>query len=72
MVPNEKKEWWHYLTVKKLSALLHGITSKHKSDFFVWFVVIYLEQKNLNLMKKHVKVKIFCAIVKENASHQNI
>ena len=72
MVPNEKKEWWHYLTLKKLSALLHGITSKHKSDISAWFVVIYLEQKNLNLMKKYVNIKIFCAIVKENASHQNI
>ena len=25
---------WHYLAVKKLSALLKGITSKHKGDFY--------------------------------------
>ena len=26
MIPNKEKEDWHYFTVKKLSALLHGIT----------------------------------------------
>ena len=25
---------WHYLAVKKLSALLRGITSKHHGDFY--------------------------------------
>ena len=34
MIPNEEKERWHYFAVKKLSALLHGVTSKHKSDFY--------------------------------------
>ena len=34
MIPNEKKEGWRYLAVKKLSALLHGMTSKHKNDFY--------------------------------------
>ena len=33
MSPNEEKGW-HYLAVKKISALLHGITSKNKSDFY--------------------------------------
>ena len=32
MIPNEEK--WHYLAVKKLSALLRGITSKHYGDFY--------------------------------------
>ena len=27
-------EKWHYLTVKSLSALLKGITSYHKGDFY--------------------------------------
>ena len=27
-------EGWHYLAVKKLSALLRGITSKHHIDFY--------------------------------------
>ena len=25
---------WHYLAVRKLSALLRGITSKHEADFY--------------------------------------
>ena len=32
MITDGKK--WNYLTVKKLSALLRGITSKHKKDFY--------------------------------------
>ena len=31
MIPDGKK--WHYLAVKKI-ALLRGITSKHKGDFY--------------------------------------
>ena len=34
MIPNEEKEGWHYLAVKKLSALLHEITSKYKGNFY--------------------------------------
>ena len=34
MVPKEEKERWHYIAVKRLSALLHGTTSKHKGDFY--------------------------------------
>ena len=34
MIPNEEKEGWCYLSVKKISTLLHGITSKHKGDFY--------------------------------------
>ena len=32
MISNREK--WHYLTVKKLSALLRGITSKNNGDFY--------------------------------------
>ena len=31
-IPN--RERWHHLAVKKLSALLRGITSKHHGDFY--------------------------------------
>ena len=31
MIPDVKK--WHYLAVKKLSAFIKGITSKHNGDF---------------------------------------
>ena len=35
MIPNEEKEQkWHYLAVKKLSALLDGINSKDRSYFY--------------------------------------
>ena len=33
LIPN--RERWHYLAVKKLSALLRKIMSKHHSDFIV-------------------------------------
>ena len=32
MITDAKK--WHYLAVKSLSALLRGITSNHKKDFY--------------------------------------
>ena len=32
MITDGKK--WHYLVVKKLPALLRGITSNHKGDFY--------------------------------------
>ena len=35
IIPNEEKEGWHYLAVKKLSKLLRGITSKQHCHFFV-------------------------------------
>ena len=43
MIPNEEKQSWHYLSVKKLSALLRETTSKHDGDFFTWIVFILLE-----------------------------
>ena len=33
MILNEEKGW-HNLALKNLSALLHGITSKHHGDFY--------------------------------------
>ena len=34
MISNEEKDGWHYLAVKKLTALLHKKTSSHKGDFY--------------------------------------
>ena len=34
MIPNEEKEGWHYLAVRKLPTLLSGITSKYHGDFY--------------------------------------
>ena len=51
MIPNEEKEGWHYIAVRKLSTLLIAITSKYHGDFHCLIVSILLEQKiNLNLM----------------------
>ena len=57
MIPNEEKERWHYLVVKKLSVILHGLISQ--VVFIAWILSILLEQKiNLNLMRKYQKIKI--------------
>ena len=39
MISKEDKQRWHYPAVKKLFALLRGITSKHHGDFYYlnWF-----------------------------------
>ena len=34
MLSNSEGKQWHYLKVKKLSALLRGITSKYHGDFY--------------------------------------
>ena len=66
MIPNgEKREAkckgrWHYLAVKKLSALLRGITSKNNGDFYCLNLLHFFRTKNkLELHKKYVKIKLF-------------
>ena len=65
MIPNEKiKGRWHYLAVKKLSALLHRITSKNKGDFYCLNCLHSFRTENQ--LKSHEKVcknKDFCGIV---------
>ena len=34
MNPNDEKKRMHYLAVKKLSASLRGVNSKHQGDFY--------------------------------------
>ena len=46
-------EKWHYLTVKSLSALFRGITSKHDGDFYCLNIQSYTTE---NKLKKHKKV----------------
>ena len=43
--PNEKKEGWHYLAVRKLTTLLKGTTSTHHSGICC-----------LNCLRSHEKV----------------
>ena len=64
MISNEEKEGWHYLAVKTLSALLHGITSKHKGDFYC--LNCFHSFRTENKFKSHEKVcenKDLCGIV---------
>ena len=44
---------WHYLTVKKLSALLRGITSKNNGDFYCLNCLHSFRTKT-NLSRKNV------------------
>ena len=56
-------EKWHYLTVRRLSALLKGITSRHDGDFCCLNCFdSYASKKSL---EKHMKVcenKDYCYI----------
>ena len=57
MIPNEEKEEWYYLAVKKLPTLLRGIKSKHHGDFYCLNCLHSFRTENF--MKKYVKIKIF-------------
>ena len=62
MIPNGEK--WHYLSVKKLSALLRGITSKHDGDFYCLNCLYSFRTKSkLDLLKKVCENKDFCNII---------
>ena len=58
MNANEEKEGRHYLAVKTLFALLHGITSKYKGDFYSLNCLHSFRIENLSLMKKYEEIKI--------------
>ena len=47
-------EKWHYLAVKRLSALFRGITSKHDGDFYC--LNCFQSYTAENQLKKHKKV----------------
>ena len=62
MTPNREK--WHYLAVKKLSALLRRITYKHYGDFHCLNCVHSFRTKNK--LESHEKVcekKDFCNVI---------
>ena len=52
MITNSKR--WHYLAIKKLSALFKGITSKHVGDFYC--LNCFHSYRTENKLKKHKKV----------------
>ena len=67
MISNEEKEGWHDLAVKKLSALLRGITSKHADGFYCFNCLHSFRTENK--LKSHEKVykkKNFCGVVMQS------
>ena len=54
MISNGEKGRWHYLSVKKLSALLRGITSKNYGDFY--FLNCFHSFRTKNKLQSHKKV----------------
>ena len=54
MILSEEKKGWHYLVIKKLSALLHVITSQHKGDFYSLNCLHSFWTENI--LKSHEKV----------------
>ena len=62
MIPNREK--WHYLPVKKLSALLRRITSKHFGDFYCMNCLHSFRTKNkLESHKRVCANKYFCSVI---------
>ena len=47
-------EKWHYLSVKSLSALFKGITSKHEEDFY--YLNCFQSYNTESKLKNHKKV----------------
>ena len=57
MITDDEK--WHYLAVKKLSALLRGVISKHIGDFYCLKCFhSYSTEKNLKSVMRYVKIII--------------
>ena len=50
MIPNTEKEGKHYLAVKKLSAILHGISSKHNDNFFLNWLQSFRTKNKHNIV----------------------
>ena len=62
MIRNEQR--WHYLAVKKVPALLRGITSKNNGDFYCLNCVHSFRTKSkLQSHKKVSENKDFCNVV---------
>ena len=58
---NSNGDEWHYLAVKKLSALLRGITSKHHGGFCCLNCLhSFSREKKLESYKTICEIKHFC------------
>ena len=63
MIPNEEKERWHYLAVKKLTTLLYRKTSKHHGDFCLNCLHSFRTENKLKSHLKICKNTDFCRII---------
>ena len=62
MIPNGEE--CYYLVIKKISALLRGISTKHDGDFYCLNCLHLFRPKNkLEYYKKVCKNKDFCCVV---------
>ena len=60
----KSEEQWHYLALKKLSALLRGITSKHHGNFYCPNCFHSFAIKNkLQSHKRVCENKDFCNVI---------
>ena len=58
------EKWWHYLAVKKLSALLRRIATKNKSDFYCLnFLYSFRTKTKLESHKEVCDDKDFCNVI---------
>ena len=61
MIPNG--EVWHYIAVKKPTALLRAIAPKHEGDFYCLNCLHSFRTKNnLNLIRGSVEIKTFVVL----------
>ena len=59
LISNGEKQW-HYLALKRLSALLTGVTSKHHGNFHCLNCLhSFTTEENFSYMRKYAKIKIF-------------
>ena len=64
-------EKWHYLTVRKLNALLKGVTSRHNGDYYCLNCFhSYATKKTLKNIKKYVKIMIIVILKCQKKVHQ--
>ena len=59
-----RQQQWHYLAVKKLSALLRGITLKNNGDFYCLNCLnSFWTKSTLELCKRECEHEHFCNII---------
>ena len=69
MIPNE--EGWHSLEVKKLPALLRGITSKHDSNFYYLNCLYsFRSRSKLESQTKARENRDFCGVVRPSEKNK--